>query len=336
MYFDVHIPPTNNSGLETKLQVKARNWRQAMEASARHRGIDWHEQANLYIEITESGERRITDRATRTRYIVRQINQNDARISQVLEASEIEEAAAEHAEKKRSTSGQIKFRAQSGQHHTLTEPAVEAIEEEDSGKILQETVSRSQPVDLPADEAAAESGPQADYAEISESALEDVFLEIPQIFEPGFELPDALDFVLDLLKKHVPCSHAGLLFPNETATGLYFAAARGKGSKKMLETELPMDNGFPARSLRNGLSFNVPDVVNDSRYDPTFTNSTGIKVDSLLCAPVQKGPRSFGVLVLMNREGFPGFHQNDVNVASYLGNQLGNFIQRQFDQEPLN
>ena len=149
-------------------------------------------------------------------------------------------------------------------------------------------------------------------------------------------LVDAIDFVLDLAKKYIPSSHAGILFTKETGDALYFAAARGKGSKKMLETDIPMDNGIISRSLRNGSAFSVADPVSDARYDPTFTKVTGIKVDSLLCAPIQKGPRVFGVLTMMNRDGRDDFHQYDVNVASYLGNQLGEYIQRQFDQQPLN
>lgn len=333
MYFDVHIPTSNQSGLETKLQVKARDWRQAMEASAKHRGDEWAGLEGVFIDIREDGERVITDPSTRTMYFIRTIDQSDARISQVLDVKEIEAAAKEPGEKKkRATSGQIKFRAQSGQHHTLTAPASEQLETEDSGKVLQETVSRSQPQAAIVDEP---SNATETNAAISDSALEDAFLEIPAIFEPGVEMPDAIDFVIDKLKGYVPCSNAGILFTSESGDTLYFAAARGKGSKKMLECDLPLDNGLMSRSLRNGVAFAVSDVVNDSRYDPTFTSATGIKMNSLLCAPVQKGPRSFGVIVLINREGRDAFHQYDVNVASYLGNQLGTYIQRQFDQEPL-
>jgi hypothetical protein len=329
MYFDVFIPTSTRDGLETRLQVQARDWRQATEASARHGGVEWNGFGGTFIEIRPNGERVITDQSTRTQYIIREIDKSDTRISQVLDAGEVKEKAEESGDKKkRTSSGQIKFRAQSGQHHTLTAPPVEEMEEEDSGRVLQETVEPSQPVELtePVEET---------HEAVSESALEEAFLEIPAIFEPDVEMPDAIDFVLDLAKKYIPCSHAGILFTKETADALYFAAARGKGSKKMLETDVPMDSGLISRSLRNGAAFSVTDVVNDSRYDPTFTNTTGIKVDSLLCAPVQKGVRAFGVLALMNREGRDSFHQNDVNVAQYLGGQLGEYIQRQFDQQPL-
>ncbi|MFT6627664.1 MAG: hypothetical protein ACJA1R_000923 [Flavobacteriales bacterium] len=185
------------------------------------------------------------------------------------------------------------------------------------------------PAPAPAPAAAAPEGA------VSETALEDVFLDIMTIFEPGYALEDAIDFVIDLAVKYIPSASGGVMFASDTADHLYFAAARGEGRKKLLKHEFSIDLGIPARSLQNGVAVALSEPNSDPRHTSQITDFTGIDVNSIACAPIQHSERAYGVMLLVNRQERGFFSQYDSNILSYIGGQMGKFIQEQLAAQPL-
>ena len=171
------------------------------------------------------------------------------------------------------------------------------------------------------------------WAEESQMALEDIFLEMPGIFAPGVTAPDAIDFIVDTARKYLPSEYVAVFLVDDMAEEIYCAQARGKGVRQLLDATFPLDAGFIGYCIRNGVGLSCSDPTNDKRDDATFTRVTGIDVRSIACGPIQYQERTFGVLALFNREGHTHFSQGDLNVVNYIGAQMGEFLQRQIDSD---
>jgi GAF domain-containing protein len=182
----------------------------------------------------------------------------------------------------------------------------------------------------PTDDAAG--APSTQVAQLSSTALEDVFLEIPRMFDDQMEVPDAIDFVLDLAHRHVPSEHALLMFTSGPEDGeelhLYAAAARGPASETLLSARFSLEAGIPAASLQAGITLSIGSPARDARHNDELRRAGVREERCLLVAPIQYQDRAFGVLVLLNREGSPVFTEGDSNVIAYVGKEMGRFIQQ--------
>lgn len=166
-------------------------------------------------------------------------------------------------------------------------------------------------------------------------ALEDVFLNSQAIFEPGYEMEDAIDFILDQAADALPCESGAVLFASDDATHLYAAAAFGKHEDAFLDAKLPLDQGLPGTCLRTGVSLCAEDLDTDPRHTPHLREALKLeREDSICLAPIAAGPRSYGVLLLLNREK-RAFVDAETNILAYLGQQLGTFIEDRLLGGPL-
>ena len=167
-------------------------------------------------------------------------------------------------------------------------------------------------------------------------ALEDVFLEIPGLFDGRYQLEDVIDLVADLTYRHIPATSAAIFFASDTGGLLYCAASRGQAFKAMSDLTLPIDQGIVALTLQSGRPVLVASPATDKRHTTPLVTAAGLAEESMLLAPVQSGERVFGVVLLVNRKGRKnGFSKYDANIASYIGEQLGQFVQHTLDAGPL-
>ena len=349
MFFEVVIPGEAGSGVDSTLQIEARDWKQALSTGLTHSQIPLDDMSGFYVDVSER-HFKITDPNRRRTYRIRAIDDAERSNSQMLKAlsgshrtvTPPTEAAPPPKQRSAAQTGPVGITDKAtGKFRAIGAADLSKIQHEgpqDAGRVLQETRNTGQMRvvqmdDLhPVDESVIEEQEE----QISETALEDVFLEIQDIFEPGYAMEDAIDFVVDLAKKYIPSSHAGLLFAADTGDHLYFAAARGKGSDDLYECEVPIDRGIPAFTLRNGISLSINDPKTDSRYEDTIARRAKVEEKSIATAPIQAGERAFGVLFLLNREDRPrGYSQYDTNILTYIGSRMGEFIQQQLDAQPL-
>lgn len=339
MYYEVQFP----SGSETRtIQIEAPSWRAAFVAGyARTHGDPPTTLDDLFVEL-KGKVVRVTHPASRMHVRITELDEKNVRQSQIVKAIR-DSQTSQPAERPSSVSvaraRPVGFKDKNtGAFRSIgsTEIQQNAVESGIRGRVVADTTAPSASksgvvqVEDPAAEAQAPTANQS----ISETALEDVFLEIMAIFEPEYAMEDAIDFVLDLARKYIPSAAGGLLFASDSADHLYFAQARGKGRKKALKAQLDIQKGIPARCLKDGASIAVK-PSNDPRHTPELGEILGLDVASICCAPIQSGPRAYGVMVLVNREERDFFSQYDANILTYIGSQMGKYIQEQLDAAPL-
>ncbi len=348
MFYEVYFSSTDGS--QRTLQVDAPNWMAALRAGIKKDGGDPKAKIeDLFVDLGPD-EINVTDPKSRRTYRLREIDEYKVRQSQVLQALSASHRVVSDSVEAKSVAKPALRAAASGRQRPVgfkdkqtgafraivsTEIQKPAVEEGVQGRVVADTVA---PPPKTSDSVIAEV-PDAketpDIQSISETALEDVFLEITSIFEPDFAMEDAIDFVLDLAMKYVPSMAGGLMFAADTADSLYFAAARGKGKKKFLKGDFSIREGVPAAALKDGLALAVANPAKDGRHTSEIGDKGGFEVKSIAAAPIQSGERAFGVLVLMNREERSFYSQYDANIVAYIGQQMGKFIQDQLDAAPL-
>ena len=369
MFYEVHIP-TNDPNAQRTLHVEARSWRSALLAGMTQ--LNGKAPASLENFFVQLGPDAIvvTDPVARQTIRLSELDEKQIRASQVLRAvtgqhapigSPPPVAAATTA---RPTPGVSASRKALGFTDRSNETSRAMVSTEirnpagdaDDARVLQDTimpapVSDAVVPEFPAARGNKKRGPVSEPVRkkapvaastsqpgevVTETALEDVFLEIMTIFEPGFSMEQAIDFCLDLATKYIPCGSSGLLFASDAADHMYFAASRGDGRKKYAKAQLDIQRGIPASSLRDGVAIASSSALNpDPRHTDELAQVGGIDVHSVCCAPIQSGDRAFGVILLLNRQQRDYFSQYDSNIIAYIGTQLGRYIQDQLDSTPL-
>lgn len=313
-------------GLESTLQVQAGSWRQAWATAAAQVGAA-PEFKGLYVDLSDSGVR-VNDPRARRSFRIRQLGENEIQESAVLRhLSQKLQAVAPPS----SASGSHKplgFKDKAtGAFRGISAADIAAFRNTGSsdtvGRVLQET---SRPAPQPDAPPLAE--PISDSA-----ALEDVFLETPRMFDENMDLEVAIDFIADLAFRYLPSEHLAVLFSSDNADHLYAATARGPKQSAIEKANFSIEKGLPAASLQTGISIAVVNPPNDPRYHNDFALA-GLQETNIVCAPIQSGERGFGTLVLLNRRDRAFYADSDVQVATYIGSQLGRFIQQMLEGQP--
>jgi putative methionine-R-sulfoxide reductase with GAF domain len=154
-------------------------------------------------------------------------------------------------------------------------------------------------------------------AEVFE-AMQDLFLLTTQ--------REAATFALDLALAKIPCE-AGSTVLNDLDRGdLFFAAVRGPASERLDGVRLEQGKGIIGAAARSLEPITIADVANDPRFFPDFDRMTGFQTRTVLCAPLHYEGRAVGAIELLNKKGGGAFTQSDINVLSYVAENLGNFV----------
>lgn len=337
MFFEVMVPGARTKGFDEVMQIDAPDWRAAYNAAMAQSG----QQADLRGAFVEVGNAsvRVVDPVTRRVVSIRQLAADEARVSQMM-AAQVPLPPPPVAPAGPARSVGFTDRA-TGTFKPIGAADIAAAKQKATNtgvesRILQQAAVPSAPTDdtskrVP--DAAVQMRTRLD-SRSTVAALEDVFLEIPQIFDGDMAMEDAIDFVIDLAMKHVPSEHAMIFFASDMADHLYVAAARGAREKALGDAQISIHEGIPAESLRNGVSLALVEPARDTRYRPELAKF-GVNEKNLIASPVQHGDRAFGVIVMANRVGADYFAAEDSNVVSYIGLQMGRFIEMQLEAAPL-
>jgi len=163
---------------------------------------------------------------------------------------------------------------------------------------------------------------------VSESLIEDVFLEIQPIHEGEKGMEEVVNFVMDLAMEKIAAESGSILFADTTGSELYFAAARGPKANEIMDFRVPMGEGIVGFCSKEGVSLAVSDAQNDPRFYEEISESIGYETDSLLCSPIQYEGRVYGAIELINRADSSTFTSDEMNALSYIGGQLAEYVNR--------
>ena len=228
-------------------------------------------------------------------------------------APEVDEGEAGLGEEDSFTRDESEMRVGSSTHEALKE-------EEQEPKVVEEQRERTD------QHRAAQVGRQDE--KVSESLIEDVFLEIQPIHEGDMGMEEVVNFVIDLAMDSIAAESGSVLFADTSGRELYFAAARGPKASEVMDFRVPMGEGIVGFCSKEGVSLAVSDAQNDPRFYEDISESIGYETDSLLCAPVQFQGRVYGAIELINRDGGSTFTSNEMNALSYIGRQLAEYVNR--------
>lgn len=163
------------------------------------------------------------------------------------------------------------------------------------------------------------------HAQVADNALEDIFLEIPPIFD-GMKIPDAADFVLDLAMEKIKSESGSVMFATSQGDELFFATTRGPRAADVKDYRLPMGEGVGGFVAREGVSLLIADVEQDERFYEAISRSIGYKVTSIICAPIQHESRVYGCIELINPTDRGTYSNAQVDALKYIGEQFGQMI----------
>jgi GAF domain-containing protein len=170
------------------------------------------------------------------------------------------------------------------------------------------------------------SGPGRDSGEAGvEDVLAEVFEEMQELFFLT-DLQTAVDFVMDLALRKVPAEAGAILFADASARDLYFMTARGAKANEVLPFRVPMGQGIVGFACVEGMALAVSDVKRDKRFFREIAEKVRFDTRSILCAPIAIDGRSGGAIELINKTGTDHFTPGDVNVVSYMADQLGRWL----------
>ena len=159
---------------------------------------------------------------------------------------------------------------------------------------------------------------------VSQSALEEVFLEIQQIHEQQMSMEQVINFVMDLCMSKIKAEAGSIMFADVNGQELYFATARGPKAHDVMDFRVPMGVGIVGFCAREGVSLAISDAEKDPRFYKAISEALGYETQNLCCAPVQFEGRVYGCIELMNKD--KPFSHTEVNVLTYVGGQLAKFV----------
>jgi hypothetical protein len=340
MFFEVTVSNSKQATI-TSLQVDARSWRSAFMTASAHAGGSPPDLSRAIVHI-DGKLITVFDGGQNRAVTVRQLAENEARLSQLVKAQTGAHAAITgpppaHAEPARPVGFTDRatgsFRAISGVL-VANAPAANS----DEGRILSAIQSSAAPAPAAKNDAPwiapSHSIPSsAVVADDSSSALEDIFLESPAIIDDAPTLDDAAEKLLALAMSKVACEMGAIFLSEQAGQPLVCCCAAGKNAKKVQSIGIPFDGGIASATLQTGLVISLANPRGDSRYTPEFA-SIGFDEKNVVYAPVT-GERAYGVVVFLNRTGKPSFSPGDASALAYIGKQFGEYIQRQLDAQAL-
>ncbi|MFW6057347.1 MAG: GAF domain-containing protein [Persicimonas sp.] len=161
---------------------------------------------------------------------------------------------------------------------------------------------------------------------VSESLIEDIFLEIQEIHEGGKSMEEVVGFVMEMAMDKVHAESGSVLFADVNGKELYFATARGPKADEIMDYRVPMGKGIVGFCTREGVSLAISDAQNDPRFYKAISESLGYETHGLVCAPIQHQGRVYGALELINKKQSSGFTSDEMNALTYLGRQLAQYV----------
>jgi hypothetical protein len=355
MFYEVFIPSPDPNGFDVTITVEATNWMVALKSGLQRTGEPNADIRNVMCDIKEDNSIHVTDALTRRVFVLRELAQEEvladptpsaeilldqpveltpeAPAEQVVVAPEpeptpvapsvepaVEQAPRDVAPNTSTPSGEQPWLAADGRVRIgSSNYEAQRRDSAEHSRVVRETRRRS------GSRPALQLDRQPSQG-ISESILEDIFLEIQAIHEGEMPMEDALNFIMDMSMQKIPAESGAILFADVNGQELYFATARGPKSSDVMNFRVPMSQGIVGFCSREGVSLAISDAQRDARFYRKISEALGYPNKSLICAPIQFDGRVYGCIELLNRQAGSSFDVNEANALNYIGNQFGQYI----------
>lgn len=342
MHYEVFIPSTDPDGFDTTITVEASNWMVALKSGLERIGEGSDIMQNVMCDIKSDNSIHVTDATSRRVFVLRELSEKTtdsaeedsnfetvrtesiaAEPASVTQAPEpvaqpeqtpepVAQAAPEPVAQPEQAQEPGRLRVGSSSQQALRR------EDDDEPRVLKETRQKT-------GENQAMSFSRAE-AKVSETLIEDVFLEIQDIHENNMSMEDVINFVMDMAVDKINAESGSILLADVNGKELYFATARGPKAKEIMSFRVPMGQGLAGFCAREGVSLAISDAQRDPRFYKKISQALGYETRSLLCVPIQQDGQIYGVIEVINKKSDSNFSSDETNALAYIGRQLARYI----------
>lgn len=204
---------------------------------------------------------------------------------------------------------------------------------------LYATVEPAAPVSTPSLELELDPEPEEDFADEPTPAappiprarpLEDrMFLVFDRCGEiaGAANVQTACTTALAILGDLVPADAGAVLVRTRAGDALRFMAASGPRANRVMDTNVPVDQGIAGFCHNFGMAIVVEDVRRDPRHNQRVDRASGYRTQAILAVPLKDSAgASWGCMELLNPpERFDG---EDLEVAQVVAGSLGAWLQQ--------
>lgn len=316
MLFDVYVPQADGDQEYSTLRVDAEDWPSALKTGLGQTGQEASGIESALCTVRDDGWLQI----------------NEATGDRVFFVRELQTQPAEPAEPAAQAEAAAESRAESAQQSTAAEleqtrVGVRAMHHGQSAVGQVVSADHGGEAAAAAPEAVKEQEVPAPKFEGRLGELETTIFKFAS--RDGADVESLASHVLDVSLAEVPCEAGSVLFTHLNGQDLYFAAARGPKSGKLVGLRIPSDKGIVGFCAGESVCLGVTDVHKDARFFGRVSKSIGFDTRDILCAPVMADGQIFGAIELINKQGGP-FNKNDLNLLSFVGFQLATQLNNLF------
>src|SRR6266853_800742 len=141
-----------------------------------------------------------------------------------------------------------------------------------------------------------------------------VLNEIGKALTSSLDIGEVMHVILAKVSELLKPSNWSLLLKDQITGELYFQAAVGAGSDRLLGMRLQPGEGIAGWVAQNNQPVLVPDVDADPRFASRFDSVSAFQTKSILCVPLTFKDRTMGVIELVNGPNDGAFHEEDLKI----------------------
>ena len=143
-----------------------------------------------------------------------------------------------------------------------------------------------------------------------------VLNEIGKALTSSLDIGEVMHVILAKVSELLKPSNWSLLLKDPVTDELYFHAAVGAGSDKLLGMRLKPGEGIAGWVAQHNQPLLVPDVHADKRFASRFDKASRFHTKSILCVPLTFKERTMGVIELVNGPRDGTFSEEDLKILS--------------------
>ena len=143
-----------------------------------------------------------------------------------------------------------------------------------------------------------------------------VLNEIGKALTSSLDIGEVMHVILAKVSELLKPRNWSLLLKDQVTGELYFHAAVGAGSEKLLGLRIAAGEGIAGWVAQKNLPLLVPNVAKDPRFASRFDAASRFHTASILCVPLTFKGTTLGVLELVNGQGDGVFSEEDLRILS--------------------
>jgi signal transduction histidine kinase len=159
-------------------------------------------------------------------------------------------------------------------------------------------------------------------------------LEVSRTLYAMLDLEAVLKFVVEVASQLTDSEAASILLLDKKTGGLYFEAAAGEQWGVVERTPVPIEGSMAGWIVQNGEPLVVDNTTEDSHRFGEVDEMPGLKVRTILGAPLKFKEETMGALEVFNKRPDAGFTSDDIHLLNTLASQAAVAIEnaRLFEQ----